>query len=550
MSSRRYSIKIAGQSGQGINTVGKIISKILNSVGYTTFSYREYPSIIKGGVASYQIDFSDKQINSSSRYCNILCSLDKNALEEYLPTLQKDGIIIHNIQEYPNGIFVNTQQIITELKAPVIMENTIMVAFICKILGIKQNIVEKHILEYFKEKKANADLEKKCIEKGYGIEYTKNIQLPQAPFRFTSKKIFNGNEALALGAISCGVRAYYAYPMTPITAIFKYMQQYGAERGVLLKQAENEITAIQMTLGSMHMGTRALVATSGGGFDLMTETISCSGMTETPLVVILGQRAGASTGVPTWSGNSDLDIAVKAGHGEYPKAVLAVSDIESSYTLIQKAFNLAEKYQIPVILLTEKQITESLFTVTKLPNNIPVRRYLADMTYRYKITDTGISPRKIPTFDKDPYLSTSDEHNEKGQSTEKSEEITKMTEKRMRKLKTLEKELPQPELYNPYKSETIIVGWGSVKNTLLDLISQGEKIGYLHYEYLYPLKTELLNTLIKRGKKIIIAENNQTGQLAQSLKEKIGYPFKKRILKYDGRPFFVEDILEYLKNEK
>lgn len=550
MSSRRYSIKIAGQSGQGINTVGKLISKILNSVGYITFSYREYPSIIKGGVASYQIDFSDKQINSSSRYCNILCSLDKNALEEYLPTLQKDGIIIHNIQEYPNGIFVNTQQIITELKAPVIMENTIMVAFICKILGIKQNIVEKHILEYFKEKKANADLEKKCIEKGYGIEYTKNIQLPQAPFRFTSKKIFNGNEALALGAISCGVRAYYAYPMTPITAIFKYMQQYGAERGVLLKQAENEITAIQMTLGSMHMGTRALVATSGGGFDLMTETISCSGMTETPLVVILGQRAGASTGVPTWSGNSDLDIAVKAGHGEYPKAVLAVSDIESSYTLIQKAFNLAEKYQIPVILLTEKQITESLFTVTKLPNNIPVRRYLADMTYRYKITDTGISPRKIPTFDKDPYLSTSDEHNEKGQSTEKSEEITKMTEKRMRKLKTLEKELPQPELYNPYKSETIIVGWGSVKNTLLDLISQGEKIGYLHYEYLYPLKTELLNTLIKRGKKIIIAENNQTGQLAQSLKEKIGYPFKKRILKYDGRPFFVEDILEYLKNEK
>lgn len=550
MSLTRYSIKIAGQSGQGINTVGIIISKILNSIGYITFSYREYPSVIKGGVASYQIDFSNKQLNSSSRYCDILCSLDKNALEEYLPSLQKDGILIHNLKDYTKGIHIDTNQIITELKAPEIMENTIMIAFICKILNIKQSVIEKHILEYFKEKKVDPELEKKCIEKGYSIEYPKKIKLPSVTFRITPKKILNGNEALALGAISCGVRAYYAYPMTPITAIFKHMQEYGAEKGVLLKQAENEITAVQMALGSMHMGTRALVATSGGGFDLMTETISCSGMTETPLVVILGQRAGASTGVPTWSGTSDLNIAVKAGHGEYPKAVLAVSDIESSYTLIQKAFNLAEKYQIPVIVLTEKQITESLFTVNKLPNNIPVRRYLSNMTFRYNITDSGISPRRIPTFDEKPYLCSSDEHNEKGESTENSKKIKQMSEKRMRKMKSLEKEFPQPILFNPHKSQTILVGWGSVKNTILDLISQGEDIGYLHYEFLFPLKTELLNTLIKRGKKIILVENNQTGQLAEMLKEKTGYPFKKRILKYDARPFFVEDILEYLKNEK
>ncbi len=550
MSSTRYSIKIAGQSGQGINTVGIILSQILNSIGYTTFSYREYPSVIKGGVASYQIDFSNKQINSSSRYCNILCSLDKNALETYLPTLQKNGIIIHNLSEYSKGIHIDTQKILTELKAPAIMENTVMIAYICKILNIKQNIVEKHILEYFKNKKINPELEKNCIEQGYAIEFTQKIKLPTVSFKISKNKILNGNEALALGAISCGVRAYYAYPMTPITAIFKHIQEYGEEKGVLLKQAENEITAIHMAMGSMHMGARALVATSGGGFDLMTETISCSGMTETPLVVILGQRAGASTGVPTWSGSSDLNIAVKAGHGEYPKAVLAVSDIKSSYTLIQKAFNLAEKYQIPVILLTEKQITESLFTVDKLPVNIPIKRYFSDMTFRYHITDSGISPRRIPTFDKQPYLANSDEHNEKGESTENSKEIIQMSEKRTRKLKTLEKEVPQPELYNPLKSETILVGWGSVKNTVLDLISQGENIGYLHYEYLYPLKTELLNALIKRGKRIITIENNQTGQLTEMLKEKTGYPFKKRILKYDGRPFFVEDILEYLKNEK
>lgn len=546
----RYSIKIAGQSGQGINTVGIILSQILNSIGYTTFAYREYPSVIKGGVASYQIDFSNKQINSSSRYCNILCSLDKNALEKYLPSLQKDGIIIHNLPEYSRGIHIDTQKILTGLKAPAIMGNAVMVAYICKILNIKQNIVEKHILEYFKDKEINPELEKSCIGQGYAIDFTQKIELPHTQFKISRNKILNGNEALALGAISCGVRAYYAYPMTPITAIFKYMQKYDADKGILLKQAENEITAVLMALGSMHMGTRALVATSGGGFDLMTETISCSGITETPLVIILGQRAGASTGVPTWSGTSDLNVAAKAGHGEYPKAVLAVSDIESSYTLIQKAFNLAEKYQIPIILLTEKQITESLFTVEKLPTNIPIRRYLSEMTLRYHITDSGISPRRIPTFDKQPYLANSDEHNQKGESTEDSKEIIQMSEKRMRKMKSLEKELPQPILFNPHKSETILVGWGSAKNTVLDLISQGENIGYLHYEYLFPLKTELLNTLIKRGKKIITIENNQTGQLTEMLKEKTGYPFKKRILKYDGRPFFVEDILEYLKNEK
>jgi 2-oxoglutarate/2-oxoacid ferredoxin oxidoreductase subunit alpha len=295
------------------------------------------------------------------------------------------------------------------------------------------------------------------------------------------------------------------------------------------------------------MGTRALVATSGGGFDLMTETISCASMSETPLVIILGQRAGSGTGVPTWTGSTDLNVALGCGHGEFERCVIAVNDVKSSYSGIAKAFNIAEKYQIPVILLTEKQITESIYSIKEFPKQEKIERNIATALQRYTITNSGISPRRIPKRNRKPFLSTSDEHNEDGQSTEDAVVIKAMVEKRARKLITLEKGLPHPKLYNPKNSETIFVGWGSVGTVIKDLISEGKNIGYLEYEYLYPLKTEFLETLIRRKKKIILVENNHTGQLGKLIKGKIGYDFKYKLLKYDSRPFFTEDILEYLK---
>ncbi|NMC08837.1 hypothetical protein GYA44_00720 [Candidatus Microgenomates bacterium] len=355
-----------------------------------------------------------------------------------------------------------------------------------------------------------------------------------------------GNEALALGAITAGVRAYFAYPMTPATSIFKFIGETSKETGILVKQAENEITAIQMSLGSMYMGTRALTATSGGGFDLMIETISCSGISETPLVVILSQRAGAGTGLPTWSGAGDLTNAVKCGHGEFPKCVLAVSDIHSSYTLIQEAFNIAERYQIPVIVLTEKQISESLYTSDNFPAPIHIERGLSDGKLRYNNSDDGISDRWIPSKNKKPYLSSSDEHREDGSSCDESNNAVTMLNKRMKKLRTLEKELPEPKYYGNTKAKEIFVGWGSVKNTMLDLIQKNKEIGYLHYEYIFPLKTKTLEKLIEENSKnLILVENNKNGQLGGLIKEEIGYEFKNKILKYDGRALTVEDIIEY-----
>jgi 2-oxoglutarate ferredoxin oxidoreductase subunit alpha len=575
MQTQRVSVKFGGASGQGINTIGVLLVRALKRDGQRVFAYREYPSLIKGGVASYQVDLSNKEINSSSKYCNILLAFTPSSLNEYLKDVKENGIIVYDQKDITltdeqklyiekkniSSIFLDSENIALEAGGTKIMSNVVMLGFLWRILELEVETLVNVVLKHFENKNIDLEAEEKCIRAGYDSatfrpEYAKKIDVPKKElFNNNNSYVMTGNQAIGLGAISAGVRAYYAYPMTPSTSIFKYLGDNAQETGILVKQAENEITAVQMAMGSMYMGTRALVATSGGGFDLMSETISCAGMSETPLVVILSQRTGAATGLPTWTGASDLNVALKASHGEFPRVVIATSDAKSSYTLIQKALNIAEVYQLPVILLMEKQISESIFNFKEMPRVERIERGLVDKVendiQRYQITDTGISPRWIPSKEKKPYLANSDEHSEDGSSTEDSEETIAMTNKRLRKLEILAKELPEPTLYGDKNANLFFVGWGSVKNAVLDAIEiekDSRKIGYLHYEYISPLKTEKLEELIVANKRLVLVENNQAGQLGNYIKENIGYEFKERLLKYDGRPFFVEDILDFLKN--
>jgi 2-oxoglutarate ferredoxin oxidoreductase subunit alpha len=562
----RYTVKFGGESGQGINTLGHLLSKSIKNSGYRTFAYREYPSLIRGGVASYQIDFSNKEINSSSRYCNILAIFDEDSLHEYLTSLNKNGILIYDDKDISftqeedqyitdlniHKIYLDTKQIATQSGGTEIMSNVVMLGFIWKILDLDISILESEVKEYFTDKEVDLEKETQALKGGYNSPTFREEYKQEIPPKGNSKsktKIIGGNESLALGLIAGGLRAYYAYPMTPSTSIFKYLGNTYKETGILVKQAENEITAALMTMGSMAMGTRAAVATSGGGFDLMMETISCSGITETPMVVIVSQRTGAGTGVPTWTGAGDINSTIKGGHGSFPRCVISVSDATDSYTLAQKALNIAEQYQIPVMLMTEKQISESLFNIEDLPKPIKIERSLSEeQNLRYQITEEGISPRYVPDFDKLPYLATSDEHLEDGTSTENSEKIIEMSNKRARKLETLKSNLPEPIYFGKENAETIFVGWGSTKNTMLDIINnKNENIGYLHYEYLYPLKTETLEELISQNKRLVLIENNQTGDFGKLIQEETDYIFKEKLLKYDGRPFFIEDILDFLQ---
>jgi 2-oxoglutarate/2-oxoacid ferredoxin oxidoreductase subunit alpha len=578
MLEKRMSVKFTGASGQGINTIGMLLAKSLNDYGYKIFAYREYPSLIKGGIASYQVDFSSNDINSSSRYCNILLAFSHDSLNEYLKDVWENGIVIYDQKDvvlteqqehYIKGknitvIFLDSENSAIQAGGTKIMSNVVMLSFVWKILDLDIDTLVNIVLEHFKDKNIDLEAEEKCIKVGYDSPtfrpaLQEKINTPTTNLFKQSNYVMTGNHALCLGAIASGLRAYYGYPMTPATSIFKYLGDTSKETGILVKQAENEITAVQLALGSMYMGTRALVATSGGGFDLMTETLSCAGMSETPLVIVVSQRAGASTGVPTWTGASDLNAALYSGHGEFPRCILAASNAKSSYTLVQEAFNIAETYQIPVILLTEKQISESIFSLKDIPKNLVIQRGLLKQLQkdeqRYEITDTGISPRWAPSKEKKPYLASSDEHWTDSTSEESSERVVEMTQKRMRKMETLKEQIPEPEMFGSKNADIIFVGWSSVKNTILDTMEllqekneQARTIAYLHYEYIFPLKTNLLEQLIQEKKKLVLVENNQTGQLGNLIRQGTGYEFKEKVIKYDGRPFFIEDILDFLKN--
>lgn len=564
----RFSIKFGGQSGQGINTLGGFLSKALKDFGYVTFAYREYPSVIRGGYASYQIDFSSQDILSSSKRSNLLACISSDALNEYIKTVSKNGHIIHSIADYKFGeeqlayikrkkikvVYIDTLSITKQQKAPEIMGNIVMLGSIWKMLGLELKVLEEVIVKYFsKKKEIDLQAEKRCLKAGYDLEYIEKSKIdviPDIKSKDWSKSfVLTGNQAIALGAISAGCRAYFAYPMTPATSILEILGNTYEKTGILVKQAESEITAAQMVMGSMYMGARAFTATSGGGFDLMTESISCSGMTEIPLVIVLGQRAGCGTGVPTWSGASDLNVALNSGHGEFPRCVLCASDATDCFELIQQAFNISETYQIPVILLTEKQIAESIFNIYKLPNPQTIQRGLIQNgAKRYLITKNGVSPRWLPKYKNNTYLTNSDEHNEYGISTEDEETIVNMSEKRMRKISALKKTIPQPIYYGPKDPTVVFVGMGSTKNAVLDAMRISKRrIGYLHFKYIYPLKFEKILELSRKGVKIVLIENNQSSGLGKLIKEESNFYISNTLNKFDGRPFFVDDILEYFK---
>jgi len=562
----RIIIKFGGESGQGINTVGRMLTQSINRLGLYTFSSREYPSLIKGGVASYQIDISNKEIFTSAKKYHVLCCMSEKSLHSYLPSILENGIVIYDGEELEFSpdeeielqkknihiIYLDSEKIALENGATKIMANAVLLGFIWKILKQDLEILIEEVLEMLSDKKIDEEAEKKCLLAGYNNPQYRNdfsisIDLPK-PLQTNRKLLITSNEAISLGALTAGMRIFCGYPMTPATSISKFLGDTAHETKIVFKQAENEITAALMVMGSMYMGTRAMTATSGGGFDLMIETISCCGISETPFVVVLAQRIGAGTGVPTWTGTGDINTAVKGGHGDFPRCVISVSDAQSNFTMIQKAFNIADKYQLPVIVLSEKQIAEAIYSIDKLPTAEKIERGLQKGEKRYEITDSGISPRWIPQKGLKPYLHTSDEHTEDGKSTENAEEIKAMSEKRERKLEMLKSELPEPKLYGSSSAQVVFVGYGSSKNALLDTKQHRDDIAYLHYDYIFPLKTETLMKLAEEGKRLILIENNQGGQFGKLITEECAYQFKEKLLKYNGRSFSLEDILDYLDN--
>jgi len=565
----RITIKIAGESGMGINSSGEMLVNAVKDCGLYVFGYREYPSLIEGGKAFYQVDISQSPISSSQQNADIIICISRESIFEYLPTLKENGILIHCLPKLVLNddqkslisskkislVFFDTEKILAETKATKILTNILLLGYLWKLLGIDYSQLTRQIKETFAKKPEVVAVNEKHLKIGYDYEgnnENSETNLPDiniSDWKTTDLQeqyVITGNHSLSLGSIHAGVRAFFAYPMTPASSILSYLASTSHKTGIVIKQAEDEISAAQMTLGAMHAGTRSFTATSGGGYDLMTETISLAGITETPMVVVLAQRPGPGTGLPTWTSAGDLNLALYSSHGEFPRCVIATSDAKDNFSLIQEAFNIAEEYQIPVIVLTEKQIAESHYLVDNFDSAVPIKRGLAprNTDKRYSFEDV-VSPRWLPGSDPNWYKANSDEHDEFGNSIEDAGTSKKMYEKRMKKLDVLRNALPEPTIYGDKNAKKIIIGWGSVKNVVLDCLPEKD-VAYLHFSYIWPLKTELLNQLIKDGKEFYLVENNYIGQLGKLLEQETEIKFIEKFLKYDGRPFFVEEVNEFL----
>jgi 2-oxoglutarate ferredoxin oxidoreductase subunit alpha len=369
--------------------------------------------------------------------------------------------------------------------------------------------------------------------------------------------IVTGNEAVALGAIAAGCRFYAAYPMTPASAVLHYLISTEEETGMTVVQTESEISALNMVVGASYAGVRAMTATSGGGFCLMTEALSLAAMTESPLVLMLGQRPGPSTGLATYTSQGDLLFAVHAAHGEFPRVVVAPGDVEECFHLTMEAFNLAERHQIQSIIITDKQVIESHKSTPALEPKVGVDRGELEIVdewggeeyKRYRITESGVSPRILPGTRGATVFANSNEHTEYGYTTSDPLETVMMVDKRMRKDSSLRAEieaLSPVRVYGPEDADVTLVGWGSTKGAALEAIKtlerDGVKARFVQVVYIEPFPAEAFKAALGSGGRRILIEGNRTAQLGQIIKLHTGMAFEYTLLKYDGRPFTPGEI--------
>ncbi|MFH0770129.1 MAG: 2-oxoacid:acceptor oxidoreductase subunit alpha [Candidatus Peregrinibacteria bacterium] len=589
----RIAIKIVGAQGQGVNSVGEMCAKGLKRAGYCVFGYRAYMSLIKGGHSSYHLDMSNESVQSTYTKKDIVVSFDHHGIVRNLRDLKGGGILIHQTPQWKfksaediafveqnriRILYLPTEEILKTLRAKPILGNVLITAIVWSLLGRSGEELKELVREQFGHKKDLLELNFACIGEGvkYHAEHASDltIALPQPEEHWQAQLLLTGSQAMGLGIIHAGCRVFAGYPMTPASPLLTFIADLQNETHMVVKQAEDEITAAQMVVGAMHAGTRAMTATSGGGYDLMTETVSLAGMTETPMVVVLAQRPGPATGLPTWTAQGDLLLAIHSSHGEFPRIVLAAGDAHDAFHLMPRAFNLAEKFQTPVIVLTDKHVAEALFTVphfdqssTKLERGNLVtdpkewQLLTAEERYDPSVPD-GVSKRWLPGSDAAPYCAQGDEHTSEGNSSEAPGNAREQMEKRMRKTETIRRELPEPELYviengkliidNCLQIDVLLVGWGSTKGAVLDALESSKltaqssklRIGYLHYTHLWPMKTARFEELAAAAKQTILIEGNQQGQLGQLLKQTCGKDFTHSILKYDGRPFFSDELAD------
>lgn len=556
----KYNVLIGGAAGQGMDTISSLFEKILKKSGYYLHSTKDYMSRVRGGHNFIQVRFGDEAVTSHSPKLNVIVALDKNTALYHIERLQKDGIVIcdENIDIDDSRVLKIPMKKIALEAGNAKVFGTAAVGALVKLFGLKLDNIEQFFSKKWDEKIVEAN----------NAAFIKGKEISKEQFKLEAAHednhlLIDGNEAVALGLLAGGLSFYSAYPMTPATSIMTYLSKIQKEAGIIVEQVEDEISAINMALGASYAGARSATGSSGGGVSLMVEAIGLSSITETPVLIIDSQRPGPATGLPTRTEQSDLSFLVTASHGEGPRMVLSVRNAEDAFYTSARALNISEKYQIPVILLTDQYLADTVVTIPEFDlSEVKIERHIAgeealeeDGSYkRYKLTESGISPRILPgQFEKAVVLADSDEHTEDSQITEASEVRIDQMEKRMKKLNLLREELVEPDYFGVEEPEVVLLGWGSmhgpIKEAVEMLNKEGYSVGALVFGDLYPLPTELLEKYSAKAKKLINVEQNFTGQLAKLIRMETGIGVTQSILKYDGRQLSSEEIFERVKKE-
>jgi len=576
----RFTYLVGGEAGMGVAAAGRMLAKTFTRGGYFVHGMIDYPSLIRGGHNFYLATVSDERVWSQYFNPDIMIALNIDTIKKHSHRLLKGSGIITDYDFKLDGLQladgvkiyrIPLTKIVKELKASLIVRNSVALGALMALIGFDLEILLKVIGKELGKHREIAEINIKAAKAGY--EYSRsNFGVGSfakiKPKGDSGNLVITGNEAVALGALRAGMKTYFAYPMTPASPILHFLALVQHDFDVVVVQPESEIAAINMAVGAWYAGSRSMVATSGGGFCLMTEALGQAAMTETPVVVVIAQRPGPSTGMPTYTSQGDLRFTIHASQGEFPRFVIAPGDSEEAFYLTVKAFNMAEKYQVPAIILTDKHLAESHATVPEFDLNkarvergkIITGEYKGEEEYRrFKLTEDGISPMAIPGTLNAIVKVNSSEHNEFGYATANEANATRMMEKRFRKLRLMREEvenLPESvKIYGHRSSSTAIISWGSTKGAILEALKiikeRGADLKFIQVVFLAPFPEKRVREALKGVNKLILVENNYTGQLESLLREFLLRPVDERILKYNGRPFFpkelAEKILEVIK---
>lgn len=553
------SVIICGEAGEGVESSAEILANTFKALNYNTLATTEYMSRIRGGCNSSTIRISTRKKTSFINRADILILLNAKCFKHIENRLNNKTIIITSkenlneelLKKYKYIIFLKELNTLSEL-----YKNTEALGAVIGIIKEDINTLNKNILKKF-DNKNNEIIQKNILAAQNGsnsslkCDYYINLNIKKDK-NINEEIIINGNDAISLGCIAGGCNFISAYPMSPGTGILTFLSQNQKEYRIIAQQAEDEISVINMAIGANYSGARSMVTTSGGGFDLMTEGVSLAGMIESPIVIHLGQRPGPATGLPTRTAQEDLELALYSGHGEFPRVIYTPGDLEECFYLSAKAFNIAEKFQIPVFILTDQYLLNSFQNIEKFDlTKINIEKYIIETEEnykRYKLTEDGISPRGIPGNGKGLVVADSDEHDEEGHITEDLQIRVEMVNKRLKKLTQIKNESEQPEFYGAENYKTLIISQGSNKNVIkesIDVLKLND-IAFIHIKQAYPLHVSI-NNYLNKAEKVIIVENNATSQLNKLIQIETDFKIKHKILKYNGLAFSLEEMTERIK---